>query len=85
MQISIISYVMLVLYVFGRDYVCVGYQSPVCVVPIGYVSSDRVGGTAWWWSMEEVVVWVWWGISSCMNVFFPPSWIVVVVLLYCGV
>ena len=84
-QTSIISYVVLVLNVLSRNYVRVGYESPVCVVPICYVSTDRVWGTVWWRSVKEAVVRVRWGVPSCTNICFPTSYIVVVVSFYFSV
>ena len=81
MQTSIMRYVMFVLDVFCGDYVGVSDQSSVCGVSVGYVCSNGVWRTSvWWGSMEETVVRIWSGIPSCTNVFFPPSYVVVVVL-----
>ena len=49
MQISIIRYVVLVLDVFCRNYVCVGNKSSVLVVLVRDVSTDGVRETVVGW------------------------------------
>ena len=81
MQTSIMDYVVLVLNVFCRYYVGGGDESPLLVVPVCDISTDRVWGTVWWRSMEEAVVRIRWGIPSCMYICFPTAGIVFVVFV----